>query len=71
VVGMAANPSGAHQAGRVFAGRIDVGGVSACRPRAGTPEVAKAGLGQTFDFVRNIAKIPLKTNYQAIACLSH
>jgi hypothetical protein len=30
VMGMAANPSGAHQAGRVFAGRIDVGGVSAC-----------------------------------------
>jgi hypothetical protein len=28
VVGMAANPSGAHQAGRAFAGRIDGGGVS-------------------------------------------
>ena len=29
-MGMAANPPGAHQAGRVFTGRIDRGGVSAC-----------------------------------------
>ena len=42
-MGMAANPSGAHQAGRVFAGRINLGGVSACvGPRAGTPEAEKA-----------------------------
>ena len=43
-MGMAANPSGAHQAGRVFAGRIDGMGVSVRHRRTLTPAASRPRL---------------------------
>jgi len=69
-MGMAANPSGAHQAGRVFTGRIDRGGVSVCDAGArwhalGTQTRDSVVWSQLLDRIRVLGVMERRCPFQA------